>query len=80
MIDFGWQSMVPLITLTHHWQEYTDAMTSRPYDPDHVQAMGLRYASAWKKCLPVLSQLMDVPVDEIDYSMKRNFMARLEAA
>lgn len=33
--------------LVRRWLVYKEATVAKPYNPDHVQALGMRFADAW---------------------------------
>lgn len=75
--DFYWHEILPMAHLIEYWKEYAAAMSDRPYDPDLVQSLGLRFCDQWKKCVPTLAKYFHMEEDLIDYSMKWDLMAQL---
>jgi hypothetical protein len=51
--------------LVERWLDYKAAMKVEPYDPDRVQALGMRFADAWHEMC------------KFDYSLKEVIMAAI---
>jgi hypothetical protein len=63
--------------LLDDWRNYLEAMVETPYDPDRVQALGMRFADAWNYHKGPICYMLDERVDEFDYAKWRSFMPRM---
>lgn len=63
------------VKLLHHWQEYQDAIRTRPYDPDRVQALGMRFAQTYRSLQPIIERNMKKEPGTLEYSDKHEVIA-----
>ena len=73
-----------LNNLIHYWREYEAAMKAANYQPDKVQALGMRFYDEWKRNTDkILQELfkeyrLSIDPEKFDYSDHRWVMLKLD--
>jgi hypothetical protein len=50
------------------WQAYTEAAKYEAYEPDLVQALGMKFAKEWNKEKPYIMATLGIPEEEWTYN------------
>jgi hypothetical protein len=59
------------------WRAYLEAMVETPYNPDRVQALGMRFADAWNYHKTPICYMVNQSLDEFDYAKWRSWMPKV---
>jgi hypothetical protein len=52
-------------------------MVETPYNPDRVQALGMRFADAWNYHKTPICYMVNQSLDEFDYAKWRSWMPKV---
>ena len=63
--------------LCRRWIEYQNAINTKPYNGDNVQAWGMAFNDEWKKMTLHICEDYDIPVDEFSYRLRYDIMPKI---
>lgn len=67
-------------TLISYWREYKTATITLPYNPDRVQALGMRFCQEWKARRKEICELFDIPDLDFEYVLHHTLMPKIAAS